>query len=438
MTLKSTTCMIKKWHQAYMLWLVAYSNFTMNMMMPSKNMDVLEDGDLSKTDNSKPTQGRYNTNLETKMIVWVQSAGHCELCGSNLTKDYRAGTRMKWGEVAHILPASPKGPRGTEGHDNTTAQERTNDPANLMLLCPNCHDKIDRDADGYPQADLSGLHDAYLTRIRLAATTPDGGRAIPVIVLSQHFATTNDIQSRDLLVTMSAEGLTAIDDPIRIVFPAPGPRGRDYIYWAQIKDKILYELERQLNRRGGLHSDTPTLAVVGLADIPALILLGQAIGDRSKRLLFSYHREHQLRWADQSATPPQFLFTPPPQGDGPVALVLSISAQIPHRDVTATLQNARIAELTIPEPSYMMVQNRRVIHAFRDALQIRLSQLEAMTTAPICVFSAIPAACAIEFGALLTTQHQRRYDIFDRDKNSDNQFKPALQLGLTAQEAQSC
>ncbi|WP_207255299.1 SAVED domain-containing protein, partial [Pseudomonas sp. GW704-E2] len=344
---------------------------------------------MAEPEDAKPAIGRFNTNDETKRIVWTQTAGHCELCGTDLTFDYRAGKPMKWGEVAHILPASPKGPRGRADHD---AEAHTNDTANLMLLCPGCHDKIDRDADGYPENDLSGLHQAYLERIRIAATTPDGGRAIPLIVQSQHFQTINDIPVRDLLTAMSAEGLTAFDQGIKIAFPAPGPRGRDAAYWQNVKDSIQYELEQQLKRRGGTYGDSPALAVVGLADIPALMMLGQSIGDRSKRLIFSFHREHLLRWPDQCAEPPSFLFTPPPNGDGPLALVLSISAQVPVRDVTDALPGARIAELSIPEPSYAMVQNRRVIHAFRDALQIRLSQLEALTPDPIHVFAAIPAA----------------------------------------------
>ncbi|PMZ55234.1 HNH endonuclease, partial [Pseudomonas sp. GW247-3R2A] len=116
-----------------------------------------------------------------------------------------------------------------------------------------------------------------------------------------------------------------------------------------VKDSVQYELEQQLKRRGGTYGDSPALAVVGLADIPALMMLGQSIGDRSKRLIFSFHREHLLRWPDQSAEPPSFLFTPPPNGDGPLALVLSISAQVPVRDVTDALPGARIAELSIPE-----------------------------------------------------------------------------------------
>lgn len=383
----------------------------------------------------KPANGRYNTNDETKRIVWIQAAGHCELCGTDLMYDYRAGLPMRWGEVAHILPASPKGPRGRQEHSDGQAQARTNDSANLMLLCPSCHDKIDRDADGYPENDLSGLHGAYLDRIRLAATTPDGGRAIPVIVQSQHFATVNDIPVRDLLTAMSAEGLTAFDHGIKITFEQPGPRGRDKAYWQSVKDKIQYRLEQQLSRRGGIYGDAPVLAVVGLADIPALMLLGQAIGDRINRQLYSFHREHRLRWPDETAQPPAFRFTPAPEGDGPLALVLSISAQIPLRDVREALLGARIAELSTPEPSYAMVQNRSVIHAFRDALQGRLSQLEALSPGPIHVFAAIPAALAIEFGAMLTTQHQYPYQIFDRDKDAQNRFQPALFLGRQALDA---
>lgn len=384
---------------------------------------------MEKQTKTKVTQGRYNTDNATKQVVWIKSAGHCELCGLDLLHDYRAGKPMRWGEVAHILPASPKGPRGREDHDETKAESLTSDTANLMLLCPSCHDKIDRDADGYPESDLSGLHQSYLERVRLAATTPDGGRAIPVIVQGQHFATNNDIPVRDLLEAMSSEGLTAFDHPIKITFPAPSHRGRDDHYWQSIKDNIQHELEQQLKRRGGAYGDAPALAVVGVADIPALIMLGQSLGDRSKRLLFSFNREHQLRWPDQSAEPPEFVFTPPADGEGLLALVLSISAKVPTRDVEEALPGARIAELTIPVPSYAMVQNRRVIHAFRDALQTHLSQLEAMTADTIHVFAAIPAALAIEFGALLTTQHQHGYLIFDRDKDNQNRFVPTLQLG---------
>lgn len=361
-------------------------------------------------------------------MVWVRMAGHCELCGTDLTHDFRVGTPMQWGEVAHILPASPKGPRGREEHSDEQAQNLTNDFSNLMLLCPNCHEKIDRDDDGYPEDDLSDLHKSCLARIRLAASQPAEGRAIPLIVQSQHFASTNNIPEGALLTAMSSEGLNAFGHTINITFREPGPRGRNELYWQLIKDDIDQKISGELAKRGGSFGDMPALALVGLADIPALIILGQAIGDRSNRYLFSRSRTHGLHWPSKSASPPDYIFSPPPQGDGPLALVLSISATIPERDIKAVLPDVRIASFTIAEPSYAMVSNRNVINTFRDELQKQLSQLEAESEQPISVFAAIPAALTIEFGALLTTQHQHPYVIFDRESNS-NQFRSMLTIG---------
>ena len=71
-------------------------------------------------------------------------------------------------------------------HDAQAASALTNDPANLVLACPNCHDQIDPDAEGYPAVDLSGLHAAFVERIRLVAKVPEGGKALALIFLSQH------------------------------------------------------------------------------------------------------------------------------------------------------------------------------------------------------------------------------------------------------------
>lgn len=146
--------------------------------------------------------GRFHTSPAVRAVVWVRAAGHCELCGIDLTHDPRVGRPRQWGEVAHILPASPNGPRADGDHGAEAAQALTNDIDNLILACPGCHDKIDRDAEGYPTEDLSGLHKAFLQRIDLAAKAPEAGKALGLIVLSQHFSTRNDIRNRDLLVAI--------------------------------------------------------------------------------------------------------------------------------------------------------------------------------------------------------------------------------------------
>lgn len=373
------------------------------------------------------TQGRYSTDAGVRALVWIRAAGHCELCGSDLTVDLRVGTSMRWGEVAHILPASSRGPRAEAAHDDAQAAALTNDPDNLVLACPGCHEKIDRDPDSYSKEDLLGIHHAHLDRIRLAAKTAEDGRAFPLIFLSRHFQTRNDIRNADLLRCMSAEGLTAITEPRRFVLPEPRDTGRDERYWSDVVYEIQSKLAENLRKLTSIYGDEPVVAVAGLADIPALMMLGQALGDRSKRFTFSPNRETGLRWPDVNADPPEFRITPLPDGDGPVALVLALSGELPHRHVEQALPGVRIAQITIDHPSVSMVKNRRVIDAFREALQGPLSQLEAATDEPIHVFAAIPAALAIEFGAFLTMQHRHPYLVYDRDDNRD--FQPALRLG---------
>jgi hypothetical protein len=371
--------------------------------------------------------GRFRTNNATRTMVWIRAAGHCELCGKDLTGDLRVGNKLRFGEAAHVLPASVFGPRAEATHDSAQAARLTNDLDNLVLACPTCHKKIDNDATGYSKEDLTNLHHAYLDRIRLAAKAPSEGRAVPLIFLSHHFCTRNDIPKTDLLRAMVAEGLWAVTEPRVIELPQPPLGGRDKAYWEGVTSTIQRIVEEDVRRHSTFYGDGSALAIAGLADIPALMMLGQAVGDRSKRAIFSPNRETGLRWPDLHATPPAFRYSPPLVGDGPLALVFSLSAKVPRRDVLKALPGARIAEITVDQPSTSMVKNRGVIHAFREALQGPLSELEAATEAAIRVFAAIPAALAIEFGAFLTMQHGHPYVVFDRDDHGD--FQEALRLG---------
>lgn len=371
--------------------------------------------------------GRFSTDERVRFFVWVYAGGHCEMCGLDLTTDPRLRSRRKWGEVAHVLPASPRGPRATSDHDEERAKELTNDPNNLMLLCPICHGLIDADEDGYPATDLTCLHEAQTKRIALTASAPDAQRAVALTLLSQHFSSHTDIADRDLRMAMIAEGLVPVGQSERIVLPEPRSTGRDPHYWESVRDMISTKVSAALRRGASMHGDAPILALAGLADIPALMFFGLTVGDRTSRRLFSPNRDHGLRWPDADAHPPAFKYSPPCEGPGDIALVLSLSATVPSRDVEVALPNARIATFTVDQPSVAIVKNRACIGAFRDALQVRLSELEASTPQPIHLFPAIPAAFAIELGALLSMNHRHKYVVYDRQKG--NAFEPALYFG---------
>ncbi|QMU69084.1 hypothetical protein [Streptacidiphilus sp. P02-A3a] len=65
------------------------------------------------------------------------------------------------GEVAHIVAAQPKGPRG-----NSASEERElTSFNNLVLLCLNCHTIVDRAPQEYPVNVLSEWKESHSLRI---------------------------------------------------------------------------------------------------------------------------------------------------------------------------------------------------------------------------------------------------------------------------------
>jgi 5-methylcytosine-specific restriction endonuclease McrA len=358
---------------------------------------------------------RQNTSKEVKTLVWLRAAGHCELCGKDLTLEIVSLKNLFEGEVAHIFPAAPGGPRGHTDYTEADAKRLTDDPANLMLLCPNCHKSIDKTPDDvYPAADLTDRHQGFLERIHLAAMTPHTDFGVGIIVMGKHFSTVSSIEPTEVHRAMFAAGVRPHARPNVVVLPEIPDGIRDARYYGQVRLMLTRAIERELTAARSEAGDTPLLAIAGIADIPSLMIAGSVMGDRRRRLVMSLDRDTRLRWPDATARRPSYKFTPPPDGDGPIALVLNVSAIIPTDDVSAALPFARITTFSAEVPSNQHIKNAGFISSFREQLQVHLSELEASTTEPIHVFAAIPAAYAVEFGAFLSMNHQHGYRIYDR------------------------
>ena len=372
------------------------------------------------------SSGRQSTPEAIRRLVWIRAAGHCELCGRDITEDPRMRSPTRWGEVAHVLPAGPTGPRATAGYSSRTAREHTGDPDNLIAACPACHTLIDRDPELHTEVLLLKLHRAQVQRIRLTARQPNASQTMGLLFIGHHFDTRNNLSERALVPAMLSDGMVPIDFPERVDLPEPPSSGRDAAYWRHVEDIVEHKVESALRRAASMRGDPPILSVAALADIPSLMALGRKLGDRIDRRLFSYTRDHGFEWTGPDDPVPEFSCSMPAPGSGPVALVVSLSATIPTADVLTALPSARLAVFTVPQPSYGLLRNRQTIAGFRDFLQMRLSELEAAGPEPIHVFAAIPAALAVEFGALLSTKHRHPYVIYDRGSN--NRFEEALRL----------
>ncbi|WP_328542611.1 hypothetical protein OHT17_32215 [Streptomyces sp. NBC_00371] len=116
------------------------------------------------------TSCRVNPDANSRRRLWGDSGGYCgnPKCRVYLFPD---DLDVDFAELAHIIPASPKGPRGVPLSD-VSAETRAHH-SNLILLCANCHTTIDKVPDPYP-ADI--LHDWKRQRveeIQVAIATPE-------------------------------------------------------------------------------------------------------------------------------------------------------------------------------------------------------------------------------------------------------------------------
>jgi len=70
--------------------------------------------------------------------LYALSAGRCNLCNKSLFQE-----NIHIGEMAHIIAKNSNGARGLKEQVNDNSYE------NLILLCPNCHTKVDKAPESY-------------------------------------------------------------------------------------------------------------------------------------------------------------------------------------------------------------------------------------------------------------------------------------------------
>lgn len=84
-------------------------------------------------------------------LLWGRSGNRCALCRHHLTQDKAAITAsFTLGEQAHIVGEKTEAARGI----STLTEDERNCYHNLILLCPTCHTKIDKNEDDWPVGRL--------------------------------------------------------------------------------------------------------------------------------------------------------------------------------------------------------------------------------------------------------------------------------------------
>lgn len=349
-------------------------------------------------------------------------------------KDVRTARRTRWGELAHIIGARPDAARG----DSVESSRLERDPSNILLLCPSCHTKVDRDPVAYPVEQLRGAKAAQEERVRAAAAQVGTAQVLPVVLTSVIQGGPNVVNDELIAQALLPLGLVrGRETTFRIDMPDPAEYGgRVEAYWQQSQHLLRNSLVRALRSHGSDQGQLGALACFGRADMPSLMALGSLLGNRvALQVLQPRRSDGRWDWPDLQAASPEFSWTDPASlpSKGPVALVLSLSVRIRLDDVLCAFEgdpSVRVVVFTVPQPDHELARGPAIGPAFHEAIRRCVSEVEAVLgdDRTIHVFPALPASLAVHFGAAITLNYMPRFEIYDR--SGQGMFARAMTLPL--------
>ena len=360
--------------------------------------------------------------------LWVSSAGRCQLEGCNvpLSQNPRTQTYMNRSYIAHIYGAERKGPRG----DNDLSPEELRTFENLMLLCDACHRTIDREAvKEYDAARLITAKAQHIADIRRLVEQASAPRTQLLLVGSK--IGLHDVPLSYRLASAAVLNTHQPNDSSAIEIRIKGLSLEDHqeSYWTIQANNLETEFEKQvLSLRATGQPDH--FSVFALAPQALLIKLGILLGDLRNVSCYQLNREPAIwGWRDVKGTVSHTV-TRVKEGNGPIALKLSLSAKIQNGRVTRLLgENCTIWEVTHIDPNNDYLRSETDLANFRRTLRKAYSQIKDYhgEVGSIHVFPAGPVSAMVEAGRAWMPKADLPLVIYDENKKSDG-FIEALSI----------
>ena len=309
------------------------------------------------------------------------------------------------------------------------------DPSNLILLCRNCHRKVDDSPDEYPVSLIQKWKFRHENQVLKAASLTRGMELLPVIIRSAHIGSApNPIHPDEAIEALVANGYSCAIDPVEILLDNTVTPSNDPMYWNLQVTNIRNQLQMLRNLQRRQHSSTP-LAVFPRAEMPMLMAIGHALGNKGQHEVFQFNR-HKKNWLfEDSLERPDFQVSFPSEvkSDSDIALTLELTAPIDESRVGAVIgEDIPIVRFSVDKPSPNIVSHPEVIEEFGLRIQDCLSQIESSIkrSSTIHLFPAMPASLAFVFGTLIQPKASNNFSIFDA-RGDDAQFHPAITLPRT-------
>lgn len=363
-------------------------------------------------------------NENTKILLFARAAGRCELCNEWVIKDSTTNENFNWGEKAHIYAFSDNGPRA-----NKTEIEK-NDVDNLLLTCPNCHEKIDKKGqDKYYSVEyLREAKSKHEDRVKLL-TSFDSRRQTKVLKMIANI--NNEVvklSTVDIINALIKERFYPCEEKFEEIDYTDNSGLNNNVYWKSKEQEINQKLDKFYSdiRREKIEH----VSIFGLGPIPLLMFLGSKLDNKIKTKVFQCHRDGES-WAWSKGKPGtvyKFKLIKKGVNKGGVALLLSLSGFV-NRRLIPDIVNKRyyIYELSVNKnPNYNFLRTEKDLFNFEKEFTTAISEIKNKhkNLKGIDIFPAIPAPVAVVCGRALNKNADPKLRVFN--KSNKGKFRYTL------------
>jgi hypothetical protein len=331
-------------------------------------------------------------------------------------------------QKAHIYSFSGAGPRGNRG----ITAEYLNSIANLMLVCHECHQKIDDKPDGgrYTVAVLQRMkleHEQRIEHITGIATSKKSQILLYGANIGDH---SSPLHYTEAAPALFPQRYPAQDTTLDLATINAALTDRDDEYWMVEAKALRRKFDQRVRERVCLGS-IDHLSVFALAPQPLLVLLGTLLGDIVPADVYQRHREPPTwSWPDTVPPPLSLDLRTPTTTTGRPALVLALSATVVPERITRVLgPDAAIWTVTTPVPHNDLIKSREHLSQLRSVFRLLFDQIKAVYGAgtPLHVFPVCAVSAAIEFGRARMPKADMPWVVYD-EIASRGGFVPALHI----------
>ncbi len=340
---------------------------------------------------------RKKISQKTTTMLWFKAGGRCEYCNVPLWKDSLTQKDMNKAYISHIVAASSQGPRG---HWFWSPKLEV-DFANLLLLCDECHNRIDKSqTEEHSVERLRMMKNEHEERIeRLCAYKPENKSH--VVMIGFNIGNLIPSISLDSVVnSMLKQGIyPSSDRAICLGVMNSETKDSDPEYWKTNDKQITSAFDRKI-RPLITETNNISFSVFGLAPQPLLVRLGVLLSDLQRVDVYQKHREPDTwDWLDRNEAN-DFKSIQPPSYDREPILIFAISANaISERIQKKHSEDCDIWVVTADKPGNDMLRSKKQLMDFRTITRATLDNINAnYSNKTIKVFMAMPVACAIELG----------------------------------------